>query len=256
MCCLFLEEKKERDHQLIKTYKERRRVFWGAFCIDSHAAISTGWPILIDPAEVTTHLPSSEEAFNTCTEEKTCRLNDVFTGTPYSSFAAAGIVCHVFNRIMKHVHHPRPDDRPEDFEYGPYWARHRELDNMISSFFMFLPERFRLPNNVRDPVAVHTNLNMHASVICLHNSAYEMAEEHNFSESYKQTLRARLQSTATEIVSIVRMTATQQHGYVSAQLGPFLDSHQMADNNWQPTVEKSSCCARPLRGEFRLHRPG
>ena len=32
--------------------EERRRVFWGVFCIDSHGAISTGWPNLIDAAEV------------------------------------------------------------------------------------------------------------------------------------------------------------------------------------------------------------
>lgn len=33
---------------------ERRRVFWGAFAIDSHGAISTGWPSLMDPDEVGT----------------------------------------------------------------------------------------------------------------------------------------------------------------------------------------------------------
>lgn len=32
--------------------EERRRVFWGAFCIDAHASISTGWPTLMDPADV------------------------------------------------------------------------------------------------------------------------------------------------------------------------------------------------------------
>lgn len=89
---------------------------------------------------------------------------------------------------------------------------------MISSLFMFLPERFRLPNNVRDPVAVHANLNLHASVICLHNSAYEMAEEHNLPGSLKQALRARLQGAASEVVAIVKMTAAQHHGYVSTTL--------------------------------------
>lgn len=34
------------------TLPERRRVFWGAFAIDSHASISTGWPCLIDPDDV------------------------------------------------------------------------------------------------------------------------------------------------------------------------------------------------------------
>ena len=32
--------------------EERRRLLWGAFCIDSHASISTGWPTLIDPTQV------------------------------------------------------------------------------------------------------------------------------------------------------------------------------------------------------------
>lgn len=27
-------------------------MFWGAFAIDSHAAISTGWPTLIDMGDV------------------------------------------------------------------------------------------------------------------------------------------------------------------------------------------------------------
>ncbi len=32
--------------------EERRRVFWGAFCSDSHVSISTGWPSMIDITEV------------------------------------------------------------------------------------------------------------------------------------------------------------------------------------------------------------
>jgi hypothetical protein len=39
--------------------EERRRVFWGAFAIDSHASISTGWPCLIDPNNVS-HSPVLE----------------------------------------------------------------------------------------------------------------------------------------------------------------------------------------------------
>lgn len=32
--------------------EERRRTFWGIFCLDSHCSVSTGWPHLIDGAEV------------------------------------------------------------------------------------------------------------------------------------------------------------------------------------------------------------
>lgn len=195
--------------------EERRRVFWGAMCIDSHASISTGWPCLINFDDVTTHLPSSEEAFNQCREEKTCRLEDVFTGSSYSSFAGAAIVCHIFNQILKHVHRSKPGDGPDNFEYGRYWNKHRELDNLLSSAFMFLPEQFRLPKHVRDPVAVHTNLNLHASVICLHNSAYEMAIEHNLPETVKQTSKTRLLTASQEVVNIVKLTSHANAGYRS-----------------------------------------
>ncbi|ROV90275.1 hypothetical protein VSDG_08186 [Cytospora chrysosperma] len=195
--------------------EERRRVFWGALCIDSHASISTGWPCLINFDDVTTHLPSSEEAFNQCREEKTCQLEDIFTGSSYSSFAGAAIICHIFNQILKHVHRSKPSDCADNFQYGPYWNKHRELDNLLSSTFMYLPEQFQLPKNVRNPVAVHTNLNLHASVICLHNSAYEMADEHNLPEAVKQMSKTRLLTASQEIVSIMKLTNQSNAGYRS-----------------------------------------
>lgn len=32
--------------------EERRRTFWGVFSVDTHASLSTGWPTLINPADV------------------------------------------------------------------------------------------------------------------------------------------------------------------------------------------------------------
>ncbi|PSR78720.1 hypothetical protein BD289DRAFT_508902 [Coniella lustricola] len=195
--------------------EERRRTFWGAFAIDSHASISTGWPILIDPDEVTTRLPCSEEAFQQCRPEPACRLQDVFTGSSYSSFAGAAVICHIFNRIMKQVHRSKPSDSPDNYEYGRFWNNHRELDNMLSSVFMFLPEGLRIPAHMKDPVAVHTNLNLHASVICLHNCAYEKAVEHGFPENVRTMLKTRLVTAAEEVVNIVKMTSHTNAGYRS-----------------------------------------
>lgn len=160
-------------------------------------------------------MPSTEEAFNSCTEEKTCRVEDVFTGSSYSSFAGAAIICVIFNRILKHVHRSKPDDGRDNYDYGRYWNNHRDLDNMLSSAFMFLPERFRLPNSLRDPVAVHTNLNLHASIICLHNSAYEMTKEHVLPDHVKQISKTRVLTAAQEIVTIVKMTSHSNAGYKS-----------------------------------------
>ncbi|KAL2017315.1 hypothetical protein VTK56DRAFT_2338 [Thermocarpiscus australiensis] len=116
--------------------------------------------------------------------------------------------------MLKHAHRPMPDDHPEDPEYGPFWKRHRELDNMLSSAFMFLPERFRLPRYIRDPIAVQANLNLHAAVVCLHNAACEKADKFNL-PGIKQTSRTRALTAAQEIVDIIKMTSHLKAGYRS-----------------------------------------
>ncbi|KAK2050816.1 hypothetical protein LZ31DRAFT_548127 [Colletotrichum somersetense] len=195
--------------------EERRRAFWGAYCIDCHASIATGWPTLIDPNEISTHLPSSEEAFNSGYEETTATLPEAFKGASYSTFAAAVITCFIFNKLLKHVHWERPNDRPTDVEYGEFWTRHRDIDNMLSSAFMFLPERFRLPQSMRDPTAVHANLNLHASVICLHHAAVDRIEKYNLPEKLKAASMLRLRTAAEEVVNVVKSTSHINSGYKS-----------------------------------------
>lgn len=220
--------------------EERRRLFWGGFAIDSYASICTGWPNLIDvdqasrllspaslaqegfatdPQQVTTHLPASEEAFINGVEEKSCTLQDVFKGATYSysPFGGNVIICHIYNQLLKHAHRPMPDDHPEDAEYGRFWKRHRELDNMLSSAFMFLPERFRLPRSIRDPTAMQTNLNLHAAVICLHNAACEKADKFKLA-GIRQSSRTRALNAAQEIVDIIKLTVHMQDRCVSASI--------------------------------------
>ncbi|KAL1867749.1 hypothetical protein VTK73DRAFT_4011 [Phialemonium thermophilum] len=187
--------------------EERRRCLWGAFCIDSHASISTGWPNLVDIDEVTTRLPSSEEAFNGGREETAPTLQEALNGAGFSSFASSAIVCFIFVRVLKHIHRPTPNDRPDDIDHGAFWKRHREIDNTLSSIFMFLPERFRLPKNIRDPTAVNCNLNLHASVICLHNAACDKVEVHNLPPQVKRVSLDRAVTAAQEIVNIMRLTS-------------------------------------------------
>nr|CDP31904.1 putative binuclear zinc transcription factor, fungal_trans super family [Podospora anserina S mat+] len=196
--------------------EERRRLFWGAFCIDSYAGISTGWPTLIDTNQVTTHLPASEDAFAKGQEEKSTSLQSLFNGFNYSTYGGNVVICHIFNQIMKHAHCPMPSDRPDDLESGPFWQRHRELDTLLSSAFMFLPDRLRLPKNITDPVAIQTNMNLHAAVICLHNTAYEKADKlPSLPASVKQDSRTRSLMAAGEIVNILKLSHNMKTGYKS-----------------------------------------
>ncbi|KAK4149833.1 transcriptional activator protein acu-15 [Chaetomidium leptoderma] len=185
--------------------EERRRLFWGGFCIDSYANISAGWPTLIDVHQITTHLPVSEDAFMSSREEKSTTLKDALRGASYSKLGGTAVICHIFSQLMNHAHRPLPDDRPEDPEFGPFWKRHRELDNMLSSAFMFLPERLRLPRNMHDSVAVQANLNLHGATICLHIAAREKADKFKLA-GIGQASRTRALTAAQEIIDIIKVT--------------------------------------------------
>ncbi|KAJ6444701.1 magnesium transporter NIPA4 [Purpureocillium lavendulum] len=145
------------------------------------------WAPLIDPRNISTRLPASEEAFASDQEETAPFLDEVFNGATYSG--------------------GKPTDCPEDMMEGAWWKRHRELDNKLSNAFMFLPEQLRLPQCIRDPSAVHTNLNLHAAIIALHHAAIEQQELHNLPDSVRQSSLCRLRTSAEEIVNIVKMTS-------------------------------------------------
>ena len=167
---------------------------------------------MTDRQQITTHLPCPEEAFITGVEEKAATLQEAFRGAGYSVFAGNVVICHIFTRLLSHAHRPMPGDRPEDPEFGPFWKRHRELDNMLSNAFMFMPERFRLPMNMREPTAVQANLNLHGAVICLHMAAREKADKFKLG-GLGQASRARALTAAQEIIDIMKATNMAKFGF-------------------------------------------
>lgn len=155
-----------------------------------------------------TRLPASEEAFLSCTEEEqSAFLDDVFKGAGYSGFAGTIVICAMFKSIMHHIYREKPKDRPEDLMNGLFWERHRTLDNELSNVFMFLPDKLTLPQNIREPTALYTNLNLHASVICLHHAAVEKAEKYGHVDTVKRNSISRLRASAEEIANIIKLTS-------------------------------------------------
>ncbi|KAF5706181.1 Zn(II)2Cys6 transcriptional activator [Fusarium mundagurra] len=187
--------------------EERRRIFWGVFAADAHCSISTGWPSLINSEDIATRLPASEEAFVEDRKEDAPFLDEAIQGAQYTGFAGTILTCEIFKIILRHVRRSKPDSRNEDLMHGSFWTRHRDLDNTLSSLFMFLPEKFRLPENVRDVSALHLNLNLHAAIICLHHAAIEKVDKYNLPDHVKQGSVTRLRAAAEEIVNIMRLTA-------------------------------------------------
>ena len=139
----------------------------------------------------------------------------MFSGAPYHGFSVIIVMCQLFKSVLQHVHFPKPDDSPEDLSNGPFWKRHRDLDNKLSNLFMFLPERLRLPQNTRDPMAIQVKLNVHACVICLHHAALEVIEKCKHPKYLEETSLSRLRTSAEEITSVVRLVGSNSYYFVS-----------------------------------------
>lgn len=201
-----------------------------------------------------TRLPASEAAFSAGEEERTSFLHEVFEGAAYAGFAGTIVTCQLFKLILRHVHRPKPDDNPEDLERGGFWSRHRELDNQLSSVFMFLPERFQLPAHMRDAGAVHVNLNLHASIICLHHAALEQAEKHDHPQAIIDESIRRLKTSAAEIVNIVKMTAHRAGLFVSVNTQCFVSAWPSAHHYTEKPHVRNKHVLRDNR--LRLSRQG
>jgi hypothetical protein len=165
-----------------------------------------------------TNLPSSDQAFKQSREENTLSLAEAMAcaeGTfSLAGFAVFIIMANVFGRNLEHLHRSSANDRPEDPVNGEFWKRHRELDTVLFTISMFLPENLRLPVGLRDPHIVLLNAVIHTATICLHQAAIEKAEQHNLSPDIIRQSNERCFAAAAETVSIMRLTCHMDAGDV------------------------------------------
>lgn len=83
---------------------------------------------------------------------------------------------------------------------------------------MFLPEKFRLPTNITDMVALQVNLNLHASLVCLHSAAYDAVNKYGLDKRLGERSKVRRLNSAREVVKIMRLARETVSPYVSAAL--------------------------------------
>lgn len=186
--------------------EERRRTFWMAFCEDRYASIGTGWPMSIDEQDITSNLPSSEEAFNMSRPEQTLTIEEA-TGalgaSKLSSFGSIVLMACLFGRNLVHLHRPDSDEQGSDLN-GPFWKRHRQMDNIILNTSLSLPANLKLPEGINNPNVVFSNMSLHTSTICLHQAAIFKAEEHQLSASIGAESKVRCITAANEIAGMMR----------------------------------------------------
>lgn len=187
--------------------EERRRTFWMAFCQDRYASIGTGWPMSIDERDIMTNLPSSEEAFEMSRPETTQSLGECTSPAgagKLSSYGGIVLMACLFGRNLVHLHRPDAEDLDNDLN-GPFWKRHRQMDNILLNTSLCLPNHLKLPNGLSNPNIVFTNMCIHTSTICLHQAAIFKAEKNKLSASVSAESKVRCITAANEIASIMRM---------------------------------------------------
>ncbi|KAL6788086.1 hypothetical protein J3E68DRAFT_415971 [Trichoderma sp. SZMC 28012] len=183
--------------------EERRRVFWGAFAIDSHASLATGWSCLIDPNSIRTRLPASERAFSEGNEEIVPFLDEISKGGSYDDFASTLVTLQVYRNILQHIlcqtQREQVDTSPDSF-----WIRHYRLDDRLSRIISNLPISLVLPLNVTNMHAIQLNCNLRAAYICLHHAVIEN-QSGTLPPTVRQSSLDRLKTSATDIVNTLKL---------------------------------------------------
>ncbi|OJD12215.1 hypothetical protein AJ78_07156 [Emergomyces pasteurianus Ep9510] len=189
--------------------EERRRTFWVAFCQDRYASVGTGWPMMLDERDILTNLPASDEAFINSKMQQTPTLASVTAGeniSSLSSLAAIVLLACLEGRNLHHLHRTTSDSKDRDLN-GPFWRRHRALDNVILNTSLALPSHLRLPEGINDSAVIFLNLNIHASTICLHQAAIFKAEKNDMPSQIAAEGKRRSIVAADQITNIMKMAS-------------------------------------------------
>lgn len=189
--------------------EERRRTFWMAYCIDRYASIGTGWPMTIDEKDIMNCLPVSEEAYESSTAQKAPTLEEAMRpqqAAQLSPMAGVVLVSHFFGLNLTHLHRPEPNQQEHDMN-GPFWKRHRTMDNDLLKTALQLPSHLRLPSGIRNPNVVFLNFALHTSTICLHQAAIFKAERNEIPNAIIEQSRTRCILAAAEIAGVMRLTS-------------------------------------------------
>jgi len=163
-------------------------------------------------------LPSSEEAFKACREEKTPNLENILleqTTTGLSSYGATVVAASLYGQLVHHLHRKNNKNCLEDLVNGHYWQRHRELDSLFSKWLMILPSSLRFKRENEDCNTFFANLNFQALIVCLHQAAIVKAELFKLDAGISRHSQQRSDAASEEIVRLMRLVPKSSRFRVS-----------------------------------------
>lgn len=193
-----------------------------SFCQDRYGSIGTGWPMIVDEKDILTNLPASDEAFDLSRPEQVGTLADALApsgAAKLSSFGSIVLMACLFGRNLTHLHRPDAEDLDNDLN-GPFWKRHRQMDNILLNTSLCLPSHLKLPDGISNSNVIFTNMCIHTSAICLHQAAIFKAEKHKLPNSVSADSKVRCITAANETANIMRTISHMDLSSVSLSSRP------------------------------------
>ncbi|KAH8697974.1 fungal-specific transcription factor domain-containing protein [Talaromyces proteolyticus] len=196
--------------------EERRRTFWSAFCVDSYSGFGGGFLSMTDESDISTYLPSEDEAFENDTIPKNVSHTlatalQLETSRSLSSFGSAVVLSWLAARTANHL-------RTQDDQ--KYWENHHVIDAQLLQISLSLPSHLKLPGGIHQPNVVLTNMLLHALTVSLHQAAVSKATEDPVKKHLAWESNMRCLTSASEIANIVK-EVTQSNLAAIHVLTPF-----------------------------------
>ena len=186
--------------------EERRRTFWACFCLDRHATIATGHPLMIDEDDISTPLPCDKALDELHRPYETTMLSESMQpehASKLSGYAGRILLTCLYGRNVVHLRRTTQDGLDADLN-GEFWMRHRQLDNILKSTALALPEALRVPTGLPDPNVITINIYLHVAIISLHLGAIVVADNNHMPGAVSAESKGRCTIAAAEIASIAR----------------------------------------------------
>ena len=138
-----------------------------------------------------------------------------------SPFGGMILSVSLLGNNFQHLHSSVPDENPHDLD-GKFWKRHQKMASTLSDILRILPDKLTLPEASQDMKVILLHMNMHASDVCLQETAIQTAKKYHLEAMITRQARARSLVAAEEIVSIMRLTCHVDPSEVHLRLTYFL----------------------------------
>ncbi|KAL9043245.1 MAG: hypothetical protein Q9214_003564, partial [Letrouitia sp. 1 TL-2023] len=199
--------------------EERRRTFWTLYNVEWYASSRTRSPMNIDDTEITTFLPSGGSFDTETAIPTTSSLKEAMKQPAkacYTPFAGAVIMAAFTGRCLRHLQRSHKAEIEPDFSYD-FWTQHYSIDQAIVQTFVSTLGHLNIPNAINnvngtsDPNVLFLNMNMHTTVICLHQAAAMQAEKSGLPATVVMESEHRITTAAQQVANIMRLTQNSVH---------------------------------------------